>query len=486
MLGGGGLSLLCCWGLRRIVGLRKNSQTPHVHQVAMAYSYGSQVSLQGALKNAEAAVATTGKVDMRLVLKIAREECQFPELGVVWRDTLERDINGVQLCEDDDCVDPLAAGHALVQASYAGYIHCVRALQAIQHKQHASSFLTSRFCAYAFLKAVEADHKEVVIELLKPIASASLALMGYAIATMYKDGHYPYVTEKIGDVKPDWHKRLASNKAMLPKSLPVRLASGMWELQGSKRASEGAHEAVRATYRNYFLWRSGLIAATNGNVAVFRVILKQLEDDSIYLADNFHDASVDGRKIMAIRSKIDSSMYQLIEELTTVHLQDNVLFTLWSSNQCGSAFSPNPHAVQPHSSATGAHCVAKAENGLWQLEVDVPLLLMPLEISYIEEDTVKRLKQLTKLFTQHATVNVQLVCEVIMLPICVQVAIPLHNAAEKIPLINCQISPVFFLFLGDFISLLHLDSYLWEEMLFDITTVYLQTDIVDFPLQSLS
>jgi hypothetical protein len=121
--------------------------------------------------------------------------------------------------------------------------------------------------------------------------------------------------------------------------------------------------------------------------------------------------------------------------------------------------------------------VAKAENGLWQLEVDVPLLLMPLEISYIEEDTGKRLKQLTQLFTQHATVNVQLVCEVIMLPICVQVAIPL---------INCHISPVFFLFLGNFMSLLHLDSYLWEEMLLDITTVYLQSDIVNFPLQSLS
>lgn len=206
--------------------------------MASPYHRG-QVALLDALEKAEAEAEKTSVIDIRRALKIAVEECQFPELGVVWQDTLEPDHNGIQLCEDDDCVDPQAIGHALVQASFAGRLHCVRALHSLQAKKHSGSFLTGRFRAYAFLKAVEGNHVEVVRDLSKPIGSASFALLGYAVATKYREGHYPYVTESMEGVSIEWRKRMQTMEMMLPRAAPSFLPSGtqLFALHVSRRQS---------------------------------------------------------------------------------------------------------------------------------------------------------------------------------------------------------------------------------------------------------
>lgn len=313
---------------------------------------GQAVTLLGALTKAEAAADEKGDVDVRFAFKVAREECQFPELGVVWTDTLEEDVNGVLLCEDDDCVDPQAVGHALVQASYAGLVHCARKFSAVQTLQYTGSFLTGRFRAYASLKAAEAGHVDVVVEFLIPIGSASPALLGYALATNYKPDHYPFVTESLTGVSEEWMKQLGAAKQLLPRAEPTFQASGVWELQGPKGASAAVHEATRGIYQTFFLWRLALVAATNGRAEVFQFLARELGKNG-EMAGPPHQKS-DEKKIWAMKSKLESLMYHLVEELCVVQIEDGVLYALWYQNlRCASSNAPGLDLVRPHPKAAG-------------------------------------------------------------------------------------------------------------------------------------
>jgi len=403
-------------------------------------------ALQSSLAKAELLAANkegVQEVDVGQVLEIAKEECQFPELGLIWVDTLEPDDNGIQLCKDDDCVDPQAVGYAVVEASAGGHICCLRKLREIQAVEHGSSFLTGRFTAYAFMKAVEKGQTSAVLELLKPVGSASLDLLGYAIATKYRSDHYPFVNEPLNSnmVNSDWMRKLSSVPSLLPKALPTfHPITDQWELglRGPSSKQGAVHEepvlaAIRATYSSNFLWRAALVAASNNQPEPFQVLMKELEKDAIYQAEtNFYDSSVEGRKIIAVKIRIDNLMYTLVEELCVIQFQDSILHLLWSHIQCGSSHSPAPAASRPHPNAKGTHCVAKAENGLWEVKVEVPLLLMPLEHSYVEEDASKRRKQLAFLFSQRADINIQLVAAVVKLPNCVEVTVGIKHVRYKI------------------------------------------------------
>lgn len=65
--------------------------------------------------------------------------------------------------------------------------------------------------------------------------------------------------------------------------------------------------------------------------------------------------------------------------------------------------------------------MAQAQNGLWELQADIPVMMMPVEVSFPEEDTMKRMKVLTQIFPQRARIGIQLVADVAMLPNCIQV-----------------------------------------------------------------
>jgi hypothetical protein len=65
--------------------------------------------------------------------------------------------------------------------------------------------------------------------------------------------------------------------------------------------------------------------------------------------------------------------------------------------------------------------MAQAKNGLWELQVDMPLLLMPVEQCYDEDEPFRRYKQLIQVFSQRARVNIQLVATVEAMPDFLQV-----------------------------------------------------------------
>lgn len=198
------------------------------------------------------------------------------------------------------------------------------------------------------------------------------------------------------------------------------------------------NEAIQAVYKTYFLWRISMVAATNDNAAVFQEIMGQIVQFNKELAQADHEKG-DAKKVMATRLKLNSIMYLLVEELSAVQRQDGILYSLWTYMPNGSPNAPPPLAVRSHPKAAGSHCTAKAQNGLWELQVEIPVLMMKVEAGYVEEDVNKRMKQLDPIFPQRVRVNVQLVIEVVTLPNCIQVSFWINYDQHISPCFSCHL-----------------------------------------------
>lgn len=208
------------------------------------------VSLAEALRNAEELAATRHEAaDVEAVLEVALVEAVQPAVRETWRsiDSIvgeealapSRKLAALVMVDCDQDCDwcPQASGHALVQAAREGLLRCVRRLREVQSERCGGSLMVSLFNAYALLKAAEAGHAAVVSELLKPMVSASTALMGFMMASRWKEkGGYPFVAEPVTPPVKDWLPKLASAKTMLPPALPSFQAG--WDLRGS---SQGCH-----------------------------------------------------------------------------------------------------------------------------------------------------------------------------------------------------------------------------------------------------
>lgn len=329
-----------------------------------------------------------------------------------------------------DSLEPQAVGHALVMAASGGHINCVRRLRELQNEHMGTSILVSRFGAFAFLKSAEQGHVEVARELPRPTASTSTAMMGYAIATRWKDSkdpstssnNYPFV--KLAENLPgkEWLQKLASTKSLLPRAAAPIFRPGVgWELRGLPGVRDEVQDAIRAAYTTYLVWRVATVAAMHCHADVFNLLLKQRALENTMLADTFHDTSKlnrgfdsEGKKVIADRAKMDTLFYQLVEEVSTRNYHDCILYALWGHIQRGGRDSARPQAGRPR-------CVAQAQYGLWEMQLEVPLLMMPVEHALQDLEPYRRYKHLTQLFSQRAKVNIQLVALVEAMPTYIQV-----------------------------------------------------------------
>lgn len=399
-------------------------------------------TLEKALENAELEAIRTKTCNLDQVLVLSATDCHHPTVAAAWRDTLqvsgEADIlfpsRRVASLVVENSVDPQAVGHALVLASCGGFINCVRRLRDIMSANHSHGMLVPLFNAYAFLKACENGHQDVVRELLRPKTSASTAIMGYIIVTRWKEkdsSSYPFVKQTPNIPNKEWVTKLISSKNMLPAAAPI-LRAGGWDLKGMPGVPEELHDCIRASYSLFLLWRAGVVAATSCHVEVFKVLLRQRALENTMLADSFHDTSVpkksfdhDGRRIISERARMDTLMYQLVEELSTKNYNDGILYALWAHIQRGGRDSPRPEVSRPR-------CVAQAANGVWEMQLEVPQLMMPVEHALQEEEPLRRYKQLTQLFSQRAKVNIQLTSTIESLPNCLQVVVGIKHVRFKV------------------------------------------------------
>lgn len=177
-----------------------------------------------ALKEAERGAAKSGtEARLEQVLECASKEINSESsLKYVWIDAAEftpGNKRGLQLPRDVyeraqrkmadalgvyQVVDGHVVGHALMRACEGGHLNVVRRLRKGQAELRCS-VLAPRFLAFALLKATEMGHLEVVEELFRISNSAVLAMVGYELATKWKDDSYPYVTAKL---TRDWNRKL--------------------------------------------------------------------------------------------------------------------------------------------------------------------------------------------------------------------------------------------------------------------------------------
>lgn len=401
-------------------------------QQSMDFDLQARMSLREALARAERAAIKTGEINLDAALRLARTETRDPAIVAVWEDTIEAaraaDLlfphrKVAPLLTEWDPEEPQIIGHCLVNAAHDGRIHCVRRLLEMQTEHVSGSLLVGLFCAFAFLKTAEGGHVEVIRELLRPLPSASTAMMGYVVATRWKDNDdqsYPFIPTPSVVPGRNWSQKLHSTKSMLPSAV-LALKKGSWDVQEISGGQEEICQAIQATYRTYLLWRAGILAVSGGHVEVFEILLKQRALENALLADTFHHSGSNlkaydnnGRKIMLERARMDNLMYQLVEELCTKQRRDNILHALWSHIQRGGRDSPRLQGGRPR-------CVALTQNGLWELNLEVPLLLMPIEHALVEEELLRRYKQLTKVSSQRVKVNIQLVASVEAQPTFLQV-----------------------------------------------------------------
>lgn len=396
------------------------------------------MSLAESLSEAEkAAVKTKRPPVLDTVLSLALSESDHPAVGKAWRsievkhgkaDILFPSLNVAELLLEEE-IQPQAVGHALVQASRGGHLLCVRRLREIMHENLSGSMLVSLFNAYALLKAAEAGHSDIVEEIVSaPIMSASTAMMGYMVANRWEDkdrSGYPFVEPPSNYPSGNWMTKLTNAKAMLPAGGPI-FQSGGWDLRGLPGLHENLHEVVRAFYTTYLLWRTSVVAASQCHADVFRILLNRRAADNNLLAEVLGDLEMvkgkggpgsEVKKIVADRAKMDTLMYQLVEEYSTKNYHDAMLYTLWGHIERGGRVGPSgPGAGKPR-------CVAQAQNGLWEMQLEVPLLMMPVEHALQDEEPFRRYKQLTLLYPQKAKVNIQLLASVEAQPNFLQVDI---------------------------------------------------------------
>jgi hypothetical protein len=287
------------------------------------------------------------------------------------------------------------------------------------------------FNAFGLLKAVEAGKGEIIEELLRPQLSSGTAIMGYMVATRWGDTRgteaYPYVEPPQNVPSQEWMRKMTTAKSLLPAGGPS-FHSGGWDIKGLPGLHENLHKLVRAAYQTYLLWRVSIVAASRCNAEVFRILLDRRSSDNAALAKSLEwigtqsgrkrgdGMDQEGKRVVADRAKMDTLMYQLVEEYSTKNYHDAMLYTLWGHIQRGGRNDPaGPAAGNPR-------CVALAQNGLWEMTLEVPLLMMPVEYALQDEEPFRRYKQLTLLYNQRAKVNIQLLATVEAQPNFLQVS----------------------------------------------------------------
>lgn len=136
------------------------------------------------------------------------------------------------------------------------------------------------------------------------------------------------------------------------------------------------------------------------------LILKETLSRILESADEFGSDRLDSvmKKIIADRAKMDTLMYQLVEEYSTKNYHDAMLYTLWKN--CVSKKSSRDDGKPK--------CQAEAVGGIWEIKLDVPLMMMTVAYAAKDEEPKDRYKHLTMLYAQTAQLSIQLLSSVVL------------------------------------------------------------------------
>jgi hypothetical protein len=340
-----------------------------------------------ALKEAErGATKSGGEASVEVVLECAGREISASSLRGLYCDAAEFSGNRAHVYERAQrkmadalgvyqVVDGQVVGHALTRAAEGGHLNVVRRLRKGQAELRCS-VLTPRFLAFAFLKAADAGQ-----ELLRTTNSAVLAMVGLELATKrpQQPDQYPFLTVNL---TKDWQRKVSAFKSLLPPAT-YSLHHENLELHSTGSDHETVHEAVRSCYLTYCVWRLMLVAGANNHGGVFREFLTKREDVTATrhaLMGYEHPKVAEFNKA---RSRIDAEFLRFTTKVTAKLGRDMLLYEL-------SRASDGNGVADAKKGGNAWRCTSKAQFGLWEILMEVPVLLMELEGSYQDKKQLLR------------------------------------------------------------------------------------------------
>nr|PNR44750.1 hypothetical protein PHYPA_014520 [Physcomitrium patens] len=396
--------------------------------------------LLNALRVAERGAARSGeKPNLELVLECAGKDVGTPSLKALWQDAAEFRIKDDKLyqalCDRaqwrmsnvigvDHMLHGHVVGHALVRAAEGGHAQAVMRLRRALGELDCS-VLTPRFLAFALLNAVEGGKYEIVQEILRTTNLPMIALMGFELCKA-KGGAYPFVRARL---TTEWIKSIVKVKSQLPAATHV-LESEKLKLQALNSDEETVHKATRACYQTYCIWRCLLIAVSNGNGAVVQELLTKRDESNACPTDSktvpIAKVPPEVAELLQIRDGLAETFSKLAMKIAAKLGRDTILYTLYHSVE-------NTSALSSDSNDEGKlwRCTSRSQLGVWELFMEVPVLLMELETSY---QNTKELQQLMRpyhyikpIIPQRMKLNIQLKVLVDIQPNYIEMTIGINH-----------------------------------------------------------
>lgn len=348
-----------------------------------------------ALREAEKGAARSGdEANVERVIDCARQEISAPSLRSLWQDAAEFEnapSNELPRGVYDRCqwrmmeamglpsiVDGHVVGHALMRASEVGCLHVVRRLRKGQTAL-TCSVLVPRFLAFSLLKASELGNYDIVQELMRATSGAQLAMAGYELANKAKEDGYPFTAVNL---TRDWQATVRHFKSLLPPA-KYYVQNETLALQCPLSDQNSVHEVLRSCYQTYCLWRLIIVAGANDHGGVFRELLVKKEELSHVAKEpkrslmGYEHPKV--MELMKIQSKIDEECTRFVMKMTAKLSRDMLLYEVYRSAE----EKNNAMAKQGN---MPWRCRSKAQFGLWEVVMEVPVLLMEPEASYQDQD----------------------------------------------------------------------------------------------------
>ncbi|XP_024380944.1 uncharacterized protein [Physcomitrium patens] len=392
-----------------------------------------------ALRVAEREAASFGsKADVSEVLEYAEKEIRRGSLKSLWQDAAEFGVKDEEyqtifevqqlrvsaVLGVDRTYHGHVVGHALVRAAEGGYPQIVMKLRK-GLAELKCSVLTPRFMSFAILTAVECGNYEVVQELLHTTTFSMLALMGYELSKC-KDGGYPYMRARL---TTSWIKNVAKVKSLLPSATPA-LNSETLELKAWNFDEESIHDACRACYQNYCVWRFLIIAVCNGHGAVVQELLMKSDDCIARPIESMRGALAE--EIPQV-SELQVLKGRIVEKLSSIGMKvaaklgrDIILYALYNAMEKTSALSN-----ESNDEVKLWRCTSRSQFGVWEVFMDVPVLLMELETSYQNTEELKQLMRpyhyIKPIIPQLMKLNIQLKVLIDIQPNYIEVTIGINH-----------------------------------------------------------
>lgn len=373
-----------------------------------------------ALRVAERGASRFGnKVDLAGVLEWAEKEIESGSLKLLCQDAPECVVkdNEYQAVFDraqsrmrdavglNRVLHGHVVGHALVRAAESGCSHVVTILRKGMAELKCS-VLTPRFLNFAMLTAVDCGHYETVKELLRTTNLSMLALMGYELSKG-KNGGYSYVHARLTN---SWIKNLAKVKSLLPSATHA-MDSERLELRAAESEEDIVHGAVRACYQTYCLWRYLIIAVCNGHGAVILELLSKRDECNARPIESKRALMTEDQtkfaQLQMVSDQVGEKLIHIAMKIAGKLGRDIILFALYNAMRKSPALS---HESKDEGKFW--RCTSRSHFGVWEVFMEVPVLLMELETSYQNAKGSKQLMRpyqyIKPIIPQMMNLNIQM------------------------------------------------------------------------------